>query len=62
MKAEILLVSGMHKLHWYAAPLPSLLVPQKFCLDGEVILGWYFFSETTVWDQAYIRLSFGLLK
>lgn len=26
MKAEILLASGMHKLHWYVAPLPSLLV------------------------------------
>lgn len=26
MKAEILLASGMRKLQWYVAPLPSLLV------------------------------------
>lgn len=26
MKAEVLLASGMHQLHWYAVPLPSPLV------------------------------------
>lgn len=52
MKAEILLASGMHKLHWYVAPLPSLLVllMGKKEIKGKKkkkigIQSWYFFPQ-----------------
>lgn len=54
MKAEILLASGMHQLHWYAVPLPSPLVQllgsKKKTKTKKLIQSWYFFLEITVWD------------
>lgn len=63
MKAEVLLASGMHQLHWYAVPLPSPLVQLLGSKKKKkLIQSWYFFLEITVWDQGCMSSLFGLFK
>lgn len=63
MKAEILLASGMHKLHWCVAPLPSLLVllmGKKEIKKGKkiVIQSWYFFPQKLQSEFKFVYACF----